>query len=508
MTFTVIISRTNQIVDFESETVMGELSFQSLERYVIPDKALPPPGDQRNRGTCWAWASMYVLQSAYRKQGIEMGYLEADEYVDFSVQAHGINIINYCSAHPDECPDTPEKDGKSSTDGYISWLYVFNNYLKDKLVPDMKSCPYTPDPGQDTECPGMKEYLEVNPLRYDFKMFDPIYTVEGVKRTLLKRQHALPLITELIMNQHFVPCSEGYENTDQCINKQYKCPKDQTQYCARLSMMQNTNGHFYYKKNNGLNSGAHAMSIVGFDDNILTFSGDEVIHKGGFIVANWWSPEHSHSVEFLSQKISYRNERYQCPNSHSPFEWMPVGGNGDDIYKLREPTKLSCHFQKNAHFHTLDQDVIRQAIPCEEDKTYILVNKTVVPDSDGLHIACFHVVEDNVDICYPPMLFDLLNFVFQPKQTTDVEGLGDSCGFYVYPYDYFNEVHQRFGMVFSADIEVEFEKSSYLSQQSKYPEFKNGYEKVKEAQHVQNKMKWTQPTPWQQNVSYHPRFNA
>lgn len=53
-----------------------------------------------------------------------MGFLKENEFVRFSEQAHGINIINYCTEHPEKCPDTPQSTG-IATDGYPSWIYHF-----------------------------------------------------------------------------------------------------------------------------------------------------------------------------------------------------------------------------------------------------------------------------------------------------------------------------------------------------------------------------------------------
>ena len=80
--------------------------------------------DQQNRGTCWDFATMRFLEDIYRIQGIQRGYLEENQFVRFSEQAHGINLINFCEANPSKCPDTPQSTG-IATDGYPSWIYHF-----------------------------------------------------------------------------------------------------------------------------------------------------------------------------------------------------------------------------------------------------------------------------------------------------------------------------------------------------------------------------------------------
>ena len=84
---------------------------------------------------------MRFLEDKYRTQGYAQGYLDENQYVRFSEQAHGKTMINFCRDHPEKCPDTPTAGG-DATDGYPLWLHFENQWIGDKLVPDMASCPY------------------------------------------------------------------------------------------------------------------------------------------------------------------------------------------------------------------------------------------------------------------------------------------------------------------------------------------------------------------------------
>eukprot|EP00727_Mastigamoeba_balamuthi_P003942 m51a1_g13545 putative papain family cysteine protease domain containing protein (139) ;mRNA; f:982-1764 len=55
--------------------------------FLIPDRAMTPVKDQMSRGTCWIFSTMGLIESSYRKNGIEKGFLRDDEYVSFSEQA-------------------------------------------------------------------------------------------------------------------------------------------------------------------------------------------------------------------------------------------------------------------------------------------------------------------------------------------------------------------------------------------------------------------------------------
>ena len=61
---------------------------ESLPRkYSIPEQRVVIPKDQAQRGTCWIFSTIGILESSYRANGYANGYLAEDEYVRFSEQA-------------------------------------------------------------------------------------------------------------------------------------------------------------------------------------------------------------------------------------------------------------------------------------------------------------------------------------------------------------------------------------------------------------------------------------
>ena len=73
-------------------------------RFIVPERYLLPPSDQASRGVCWAFATIFLLESQYRANGIEKGFLNPNEYVNFSKQAYAKYLFDKCKDHKEVAP--------------------------------------------------------------------------------------------------------------------------------------------------------------------------------------------------------------------------------------------------------------------------------------------------------------------------------------------------------------------------------------------------------------------
>ncbi|OQS01605.1 hypothetical protein ACHHYP_00566 [Achlya hypogyna] len=72
----------------------GHLPSKYAVQHVTPRK------DQSSRGTCWDFSTIGVLEQSYRAHGLARGWLEEDEYVSFSEQAYGVEVMELCTGDP------------------------------------------------------------------------------------------------------------------------------------------------------------------------------------------------------------------------------------------------------------------------------------------------------------------------------------------------------------------------------------------------------------------------
>ena len=210
----------------------------------LPDTFLPdhyrvdpiyyfPPTDQASRGTCWAFSTIYLLNTQYRAQGIRQGYLKEDEYVNFSVQGFAAFLGNWCRAHPTE--KVCGYGGfliNTTNDNQIEALDYFYRTipeLKTSLVPE-SACPYfkTLSPETDFWCENFNDAVNNNPIEFHVKGMKTVYDVRGIKQLLVSAQRPLGIGTPVSNMVFYVPCEGSeYADTKECQEHYYPCPYEQ-----------------------------------------------------------------------------------------------------------------------------------------------------------------------------------------------------------------------------------------------------------------------------------------
>jgi hypothetical protein len=458
-------------------------------RYVVDRSYWVPATDQASRGTCWAFATIYLLQSQYRAQGIRSKYLEPDEYVNLSVQAYVSLVGNWCRSHPTEKVCGYGGFLKNTTnDNEVELLLGFLEAipsLNKSIVPE-SVCPYSPSRSAitDFKCDGLGSAIENNPIEFGVKRFDTVYDLRGVKQLLYTAKRPIGLGTPTGAINYYIPCEGSpYATGEACTKRQFPCPNDQNGSFCHILRLSSSAGEGIFLTVDEIEriqqTGGHAMNILGYNDDWRynsRFSVPESIAKlkGAFVLHNSWGSR-GHSIEFLMGQRTLENEEATCPNTRDPLNWIPAtylelenaGGNVSKIdtapkrirghTRTEHPDLLTCSDSSN--------------ITCVYRRKYVLgrrsgdTNSTAI--GNGLYRTQLWDVTDaptitSRDVIYP---FWALGTILMPT-TMPLNDL-HNCGFWAMPYQTMEALRRRNWDLFDnfkvTDIEVEFTPASYAS---------------------------------------------
>ena len=485
---------------------------------------MTPAKNQQSRGTCWVFCTLGFLEASYRAYGYRKGWLGEDEYVSFSEQAYGLGVVDYCNAHPGNALCYGSGPGNNSTeDGEPEMLYYFGSDVQ-RVLPEA-ACPYYGDNAQQTVCADREAKLGKNPLSFRVRGIETAYSLSGIKELLVKHGQPLTWSDSIFEQTYMVRCDsrEGLAATEVCKRCVYPVSPTVTPgadgyaasqcYALYLTNTYGTEGAFALHGKPFL-AGGHGLLLVGYNDNFRVNTGraDQLGERtvGGFIVKNSWGGQGGHSLRYWSQEISLMEENLLCPNERSARNWLAVDtmcvlGGGSvaecsaaqgEAYKRvrgewqRGATVLKC--VPVAH----DRGVFLGFTECAPEKRYVLAgapqlgyNRGGQPsglwletpaDSDGL----FRVNLFEYDPAAPAApavrrttgltTLENLERLFEPEH---VVGNDESqCGYYFYPYQYFQEAaarmpafgHDALGSVTYYD--VEWHPSSFIANRAQYPD--------------------------------------
>ncbi|KAE8976903.1 hypothetical protein PR003_g25678, partial [Phytophthora rubi] len=257
--------------------------------YVTPLKT------QDDRGTCWDFATVGVLENSYRQQGIAHGWLKEDEYMAISEQAYGAEVLRLCAGPPDSpqqvaCLIPGNGIWKNSTEElrgknpHPTLLMYLMNGLKDNINPH-SICPYYPDDGNDTVCAALTpEKRKTNPLSLTLKRMDTLVDEMSIKRAMLKHRQAMSLTTATPYTTHYYPCIGEFSGEERCNPASTLCSLCPPELALTTCCVPIENGENYNMNGEFITShvmtpeGGHAMTLVGYNDLFRTKQG----HTGGF----------------------------------------------------------------------------------------------------------------------------------------------------------------------------------------------------------------------------------
>ena len=518
--------RKETIVDKIISKIMSESIDVALPtRYVVPEKYIIPPTDQMQRGTCWAFGALLLLESQYKAYGLDQGWLNESEYVSFSEQAYLKWLGETCQKRQDvaACQHGGFGDNQTS-DHKLDSIYYFARAfpeLQNYVLPEAV-CPYQGEDEGQWICDGMEEALETNPISWKIKSMRASGTIEGAKKLLIEAGRPIGIGVPINSVKYWAPCDDSnYSSDAECVNQETKCPEGfgyTSTYCKTVIVDNRIrDGTFTYVDDlkRTVPAGGHAMDVVGYNDDWVykARKGSErglANLKGGFILHNSWRAP-GHSVDFLLGRLSEENEAVQCPNHLSPMNWIP--SNSQCVKDNKgDTTKCGTDYQRvRGKGLTTHMDVLKciKADYCDENRKYALAElggdvdvQSLFSGFDRVHIFSWtgdasDIVDEYID--YFP--FWALKTMFEPVDL--VENDPDSCGYWMYPYDAIAQANKAkislFDTFHVTDIEFEFTNSSY-ERSPERDDNKYDYTLLSESTKVMNRMKFDQALPY--NIVY------
>lgn len=473
---------------------INDLPYSLLPKSFIVDKKwINPATNQGSRGTCWAFATLYLLESHYRAQGVDQGFLRENEYVRFSVQAFTTLLKEFCEANRDSAVCKYGGMGLANISSEDNEIEQFPDFLKAvsnlniSIVPE-SVCPYnlSANPTNEFDCPLLKDYLDKNPIRFTFKNLTTVYDTGAIKHLLLQKKRALGISATLGNIRYQGRCDNSqFENLDPCTKYYVECSQYPDEKCYYVEFDARANGIFFPvdRAVKMTELGGHAMNILGYNDEYIInsrFNAPEIVRasKGAFILHNSWR-EDGHSIAYLMGQRTLENEQTLCPNHRNVDTWIPatlecvkmsnlkcssdikrVRGksltNGADLLKCIDSTGLVCNKSEtniNYILGRVDDSEEVDAYPLENGIWNVAV--IMINNSDYANANLTRIER-------APMWF--FSKAFTPVNV--VENDPNECGYWVFPYAVVENMKRRSWDFFDnfkvSDFDLEFETSSYI----------------------------------------------
>jgi hypothetical protein len=467
--------------------------FTIPNRFLVNDSWILPPTDQSSLGTCWAFSAIYMLESAYRAQGVRDGFFPAEKYVSFSKQAYLKFLNDSCTTRPVKACQYGGLQNQNPSDHQIESLYYFSKAWPDltqSILPEIV-CPYTVNESEWFKCDNYSAAVRTNPLKWSIKSITTVYTIEAIKDLIVRTGRSLGFGVPLPALVYYVPCDGSpFSGSNECVSHTYPCPEyigvpNASCYKARVGTRDQT-GVFVASVDPKYmaEGGGHAMNLVGYNDNWLyrnRFQSAQVSsqHKGGFILHNSWRSG-GHSVEYLYGSQSEENEAVICPNHVAPANWIPASfdcvresaGNRTINNSL---ANCSADLERvRRHGRTRGADLLYcKSNDCNRSLLYVLerVGSDVNAKFTASGLAEVSLITiDNVTwevgrTTVRNLSFHALSEYFEPITATFVPNDPDNCGYWIFPYDALENIVRinwdlldNFRVV---DLEIEFEGTSY-----------------------------------------------
>ena len=503
-------------------------------------ESVTPLKTQDERGTCWDFATIALLETSYRQQGIARGWLQADEYLALSEQAYGAEVLRLCAGPADSpqqvvCLIPGNGVWKNTTEGGDATLLLYlMNGLTNNIYPD-SICAYEPYDGKnDTVCPALTSAKrQVNPLRLTIKRMDTLMDEASIKRAMVNHRQVMSLTTAMPYTTHYYPCIgklAGEEQCDPASTSCSLCPPElsMTTCCVPIAKGEGYNMNGEFITSHVMNpEGGHVMALVGYNDLFRTKQG----YTGGFILKNSWfdgihpalGPMHargSHSLKYWMQEITEWEEASICPNSHNPENWYQCG-NTDEVVRSKRHADPGMNIPLPIDRSTTPETVAESCLSKEtelyarvsfqplhlrctdplfcivkDDYTYFVRNTTQWGDR-MLHMCLLEyntVTSKSTELCLPPMLAQKIAYVLSPVEDEIRENDPDACGFYFYPYEVQRQYKAQFGNFYVNDFDIEWHAQSYAANKALYSDL--DYSDVEKSTRKQSQYEFVGPFPF------------
>ena len=300
-------------------------------KYIINDSVLSPILNQGVRGTCWAFQVIGILETQYKQQGLDNGYLKPNEYLQMSTEGLAVDMVKKCLDNPKSLPCICSMRSENTTTGgslqefvkFVDYWPEFKNYV----VPS-SCCPYQILPENEMVCPNLDKCKKNNPLEFEILQSFSTTNINDAKQRLYETQVPLAFSINNPQHRYIFPCTNPIvSNSSSCVMHDFICPYNMSEYCSILDFKfwKASDAEFLFHNTGKVVPGTgHATLLVGYNDNFvpkraLNFSKlDPPV--GGFILKNTWGPR-GHTFEYDKYKtVNKLIMKPQKLTSHYPSD--------------------------------------------------------------------------------------------------------------------------------------------------------------------------------------------
>ena len=454
----------------KSETLnsnKNEFLYSLPQKYYITNEWATPSNDDFNRTSSSLFAIISLLESFYRKQGIEKGFLDKSKIVKFSPDYFLDYLTEYCQNNPlnRNCRKSPD--------------FTFSDYislLKGMDDPGKLLVPETAYPYQETkDMTGFQKVtsniIKNNPFHFTIKNITFRSTIDTIKELLYSKKGPIEITLPMPEPRYWYSCdfNDYIKQSEWCLRGTSKIAPFHYKW-----EKQDDSTSIYHLTGETTITNAREMLLVGYDDNLIEELPVNVTNapptKGAFIIKNSWGST-GHSLEYLSGMIGPVSEFNLCPNNQDPLNCIPIDLQcyekyGIDSSKCLNPTKLECNLDDNLGV-------------CYKELTYYIVadpasQKPLLQYYDtGVNVPLLvYELADGSFSNPTPFLnapYEFLNNAFRAKyakQNNDAH-----CGYLVMSYDAIEQIIKASGpqtdSLSSISLDIEFSDDSYAKSNTK-----------------------------------------
>ena len=451
----------------DSSNVENFSNFISLPtKYFIQNNYAIPSKDDFNRSSSSLFAIISILESFYRKQGIEKGYLTNSQTVKFSPDYFHDYITNFCSTDRSigSCRESPN----FSFSDYVMILKGLSDPGKT-LIPEA-AYPYLETKDSTLYNTITTDIIKNNPFSFTIKNSSFRSTVDTIKELLYTSQAPIEITLPMPETRYWYNC-----NFNSFINDTEWCQRGTSDIAPFHYKWDRKDDStcIYHLSGETTITNAREMVLVGYDDELIEeipFNITELPPaKGAFVIKNSWGST-GHSLEYLKGSLSPNLERAMCPNAQDPMNWKPLDLRCVEAHGLDSneciATPLECIVDVSLGI-------------CSPSLTYYLVAN---PYSDtpslqftetGVNVPTIVSKSDSGILSQPePFLnapFEFMNNAFRAidAKTNDP----NHCGHMVISYSVLDQIIKESGPQTDAlsaiSLDVEFSDVSYANSKSK-----------------------------------------
>ena len=443
--------------------------------------------DQEENIPSWIYALVGFIESSYRKNGLEKGYLNETEYVRLDEKQIFNHIQQLCTSKPCQYCQDVMYNGSPEL-----FYYLYKNY-GEELIKGIVPKDYS---GK----------LENNPIKLEITKLISLYNKDDVREMMRNTQLPMTLTFGTYDRRYAIPCENdfGYVCPENITKS--PCPASIGGECNILDFNPYSKGGVYdytddlhYKKK-------HSVLVVGWnDEKRIDRSWGTSFHNfydGGYVVKNSYGyKDHGHTINYWLQEHSLKSEAQVCPNIHAFESYLPLSEDcikshtyeeccedyikkGVHAYIKETITQLICDGTKDAKYEGI--------FKCDPQRIYFIKAKSnkwgPFSGSDSMDIVQIHGTNmfkinllsftqnmtDMQHVTISPCTQEMLEDIFMTK-ISEVDKIAASnteeCGYDFIPFKVLEKYNENYVIdgLHSAGFsmfEIKWNDQSYAASQT------------------------------------------